>query len=275
MPQPEEKPLPVSSSTPPDFSPEQVCLFQEVLRLLNREKLPYAVSGAFALQHHTGISRNTKDLDVFLPAEFVPCALQALKEAGFETQVCDPVWLAKAHHGEYYVDLITGMSNAIITVDHSWIERASEANVLGVPSRVLGAEELIASKLFVTFRERFDGADIVHVIHGTHGKLDWNRLMTLVGEHWMVLLWEMILFQYVYPAQSHYIPEHLWTDLLGRLQQELRNPNPRAPFRGSLIDENMFAIDVREWGMANLIEDQRARREFRIPEDDKDETTAA
>ena len=275
MPPREEKPLPVSSSAPPEFSAEQVQMFQEVLHLLNLEQLPYAVSGAFALKHHTGISRNTKDLDVFLPAEFVPCALQALKGAGFETQVCDPVWLAKAHRGEYFVDLITGMSNAVITVDNSWIERASKEMVLDVPSRVLGAEELIASKLFVTFRERFDGADIVHVIHGTHGKLDWDRVLTLVGEHWLVLLWALVLFQYVYPAHSHYVPKRVWNDLLERLQQELRTPNPRAHFRGSLIDENMFAIDVREWGMANLIEDQRARREFCIPEDDKDETSAA
>ena len=65
----------------------------------------------------------------------------------------------------------------------------SDAEVLGVPVKVLAAEELIASKLFVTRRERFDGADIVHVIHGTGGKLDWDRILYLVGEHWMMLLW--------------------------------------------------------------------------------------
>ncbi len=50
-----------------------------------------------------------------------------------------------------------------------------------MPTRVLAAEELIASKLFVNFRERFDGADMVHIIFGTSGRLDWQRLRQLGG----------------------------------------------------------------------------------------------
>ncbi len=122
-------------------------LFCEVLGHLNHAHLPYVVAGAFALQQHTGIWRNTKDLDLFLPAQAVPEALQHLEEQGFEIEISDPVWLAKAHRDGYYVDLITGMSNAIITVDQSWIDRSAESVVLGVRTRVLAAEELIASKL--------------------------------------------------------------------------------------------------------------------------------
>ena len=131
----DEKPLPVSTSKPPVFPPEQERLFREVLHLMNDSGIPYVVSGAFALGQHTGIWRNTKDLDLFLAPEDVPPALQNSPEAGFETEVRDPVWLAKAHRGEFFVDLITGMSNAVITVDRSWIERGSPADVMGVPSR--------------------------------------------------------------------------------------------------------------------------------------------
>lgn len=222
------------------------------------------VSGAFALQQHTGIWRNTKDLDLFLPADVVPQALQHLKEQGFETEIRDPVWLAKAHRDGYFVDLITGMSNAIITVDQSWIDRGSPAEVLGVPTRVLAPEELIASKLFVNFRERFDGADVVHIIFGTRGQLDWQRLRQLVGEHWEMLLWELVLFHYIYPAKGHYIPREVWEDLLARLRQDLAHPNGRASFRGSLLDEKMFAIDVHEWGMEDLLQLSRGRRESEI-----------
>jgi Nucleotidyl transferase of unknown function (DUF2204) len=259
-----EQPLPVSTSLEPDFPPEQRALFCDVLRHLNRAQLPYVVSGAFALQHHTGIWRNTKDLDLFLPPEVVPQALAHLQEQGFETEIRDPVWLAKAHRDGYFVDLITGMSNAIITVDQSWIERGSPAEVLGVPTRVLGAEELIASKLFVNFRERFDGADVVHIIFGTRGKLDWQRLRQLVGEHWEILLWELMLFHYVYPAKAHYVPREVWDDLLSRFRNDLDHPKKRAPFRGSLLDEKMFAIDVNEWGMENLLQEQRKHREPKI-----------
>jgi hypothetical protein len=264
-----EKELPVSSSVPPSFPPEQRALFCEVLQHLNRVEVPYVVSGAFALQQHTGIWRDTKDLDLFLCSSAVPGALRHLQEEGFETEIRDPVWLAKAHRDGYYVDLITGMSNAIITVDQSWIDRGAPAVVLGVPTRVLGAEELLASKLFVNFRERFDGADIVHIIYGTRGRLDWERLRQLVGDHWELLLWELLLwelllFRYVYPAKQHYVPREVWDDLLARLRHELDSPSTQPPFRGSLIDEKMFSIDVQEWGMENLLQEQRDQREPKI-----------
>jgi hypothetical protein len=259
-----EKALPVSSSTPAVFAPQQEKLFRQVLQHMNERGVPYAVAGAFALAQHTGISRDTKDLDIFLPAEHVAEALRSLKEEGFETEILDPVWLAKAHRGEFYVDLITGMSNAVVMVDQSWIDRGISSYAFGVPVKVLAAEELIASKLFVTRRERFDGADIVHVIHGTRGKLDWQRLMDLAGEHWEVLLWHLVLYHYVYPAHTDYVPRVLWEELLSRLSNSLRHPDQHASFRGSLIDPNMFAIDVCEWGMEDLLEQFRARRQPKL-----------
>lgn len=258
MPNAEEKPLPVSSSTAPDFPPEQQRLFREVLQVLNQGRVPYVVSGAFALQKHTGIWRDTKDLDVFLAARHVPGALQCLINDGFECSVVDPVWLAKAHRGDFYVDLICGMSNAVIVVEDSWIERGMAEEIVGIPVRVLAPEELIASKLFVTRRERFDGADIAHIIYGTRGRLDWERLLQLAGSHWEILLWALVLFHYVYPARSAYVPRDVWEGLLQRFHNELANPDPHAKFRGSLVDEKMFAIDVNEWGLDNLIEVFRA-----------------
>jgi hypothetical protein len=75
-----EQPLPISTSVPPNFPPEQRELFCDVLRHMNRAQIPYVVSGAFALQQHTGIWRNTKDLDLFLPPDAVPQALHHLHE---------------------------------------------------------------------------------------------------------------------------------------------------------------------------------------------------
>src|SRR5207302_3524132 len=71
-----------------------------------------------------------------------------------DLEVVDPVWLSKAWRDGFFVDLITGMSNGIITVEDSWIEGSARAKVTGVQTRVLAAEELIASKMFVLFRER-------------------------------------------------------------------------------------------------------------------------
>src|SRR5947209_1258045 len=192
-----EKPLPVSSSVQPTLPPEQLAFFRQVLEMMNEQGFEYVVSGAFALQEHTGIFRDTKDLDLFCTPATASKALAYLHSIGFQVDVTDPVWIAKAWQGEFFVDFITGMSNGIITVDDSWIARAYPEKVLGVPARVLAPEELIASKVFVDFRERFDGADIVHVIFGTKGKLDWQRLLHVMHGHTELLFWHLVLFHYV------------------------------------------------------------------------------
>src|SRR5262249_36101513 len=107
-------------------------------------------------------------------------------------------------------------------------------------------------------RERFDGADIAHIIYGSRGKLDWNRILQLAGEHWEILLWNLLLFRYVYPGQTQYVPQKVWDDLLGRFTKALGRPNSEARFRGSLVDDCMFAIDTQEWGLDNLLEESRA-----------------
>jgi Nucleotidyl transferase of unknown function (DUF2204) len=252
--------IPVTSSMPMDVPEEQARLFRDVLTSLEQRQIPYAVSGAFALRQHTGICRFTKDLDLFLTAENSRIAFAYLKEQGFDCEEYDPVWLSKVRTGDYFVDLITGMSNGVILVEDSWIERSRPAVIHGVTTRVLAPEELVASKLFVDKRERFDGADIAHIIYGTYGGFDWNREMGLVGEHWELLLWSLLLFHYVYPAQGHYVPDRIWAELLRRFQRTLKEPDPKARFRGSLVDERMFAIDVNEWGLDNLFEEIRAKR---------------
>lgn len=269
--------LPVSSSLPPAFAPEQERVFRDALVLMNASGLPYAVSGAFALHEHTGIWRNTKDLDLFLPTESLLPALEPFKQNGFETEVRDPIWLGKAWREGYFIDLITGMSNAIIQVDQSWIDRTIRADILGVEAPVLSAEELIASKIFVTRRERFDGADVAHLIYATRDSLDWERVFELVGEHWEILLWSLIFYRYIYPRHANEVPRRVWHQLLEKFENALMNPDLDAPFRGSLIDENMFAIDVQEWGLENEIEkyrDQHRREHREHHKSSKDESAA-
>jgi hypothetical protein len=163
------------------------------------------------------------------------------------------------------VDLITGMSNAAIVVDDSWIERAKYTSFEGVQTRVLAAEELVASKLFIARRERFDGADIAHVIFGTRGRLDWQRVFYLAGDHWEMILWALVLFRYSYPAQTQYVPKDVWCELVTRFHKAISHPDSAAKFRGSLIDDKQFAIDVNEWGLENMMLDYRDRRLKSIP----------
>src|SRR5215475_8480893 len=101
----EGKELPISSSQPPSFSDKQESLFREVIELLEQKRVPFVISGAFALHEHTGIWRDTKDLDLFMPTPEVGRALDILKNDGFETEILDDVWLAKAKRDGFFVDL--------------------------------------------------------------------------------------------------------------------------------------------------------------------------
>ncbi|MGD0213109.1 MAG: nucleotidyltransferase [Terriglobales bacterium] len=254
----------MTSSMPQKFPRKQAEMFRDVLVLLEAEGVPFAVAGAFALQHHTGICRDTKDLDIFLSAEDASTALACLMKQGFECEVNDPVWLAKAYRDRYFVDLITGMSNATIVVDSSWIKHSYPSDVLGIATRLLAPEEMLVSKLFVTRRERFDGADIAHIIYATRGELDWQRILKRTGEHWEILLWALLLFRYAYPSKSSFVPIHLWQDLIGRLREAISDPDPAQEFRGSLIDPCMFAIDIHEWRLENLLDRYRASLQSKI-----------
>src|ERR1700685_1571592 len=240
----ESEVLPVTSSMPADVPEEQATLFREVLTVLEEEGVPHAVCGAFALRARTGMCRFTKDLDLFMTAKTSRAVFPYLRQRGFDCEVRDPVWLGKARKGDFFVDLITGMGNGVIVVGDSWIERASPFVVYGVNTRVLAPEELVASKIFLAKLERCDCAEIAHVIYGTHVSFDWERELKLVGEHWEMLLWSLLLFRYVYPAQTHYVPTAIWQKLLRRFETQIARPNPDASFRGSLVDENMFAIDI-------------------------------
>ncbi|MGH9475503.1 MAG: hypothetical protein ACRD1C_04145 [Terriglobales bacterium] len=239
---------------------EQRQLFQRVLGALCHGRVSFTVAGAFAFQHYTGIRRSAKDLDIFLPSERVPAALTLCRTAGLITEVTDPVWLAKAWAGDYYVDLISGMSNGAYGVAPDWIERAHPGRVLGRAHRILASEEMIVSKLFVTRRERFDGGDICHLLYCRGAALDWPRLLAQVGEHWEMLQWHLMLFRYVYPAAARQVvPQEVWHELERRQRQEAGAP-VRCQFRGSLIDPLQFAVDVGAWGLENLEETSRRRR---------------
>ena len=82
--QPYENVVPETSSGPIHIPEEQQALFREVLELLEKKGTSFAVAGAFALREHTGICRDTKDLDLFLTPANANVALQHLREKGFE-----------------------------------------------------------------------------------------------------------------------------------------------------------------------------------------------
>src|SRR5438093_9142338 len=74
--------------------------------VLRAAEVPFLIGGACMLEVCTGVSRSTKDFDLYVQPNHVKAALRALGRAGYETELTFPHWLAKAKHGADVVDLI-------------------------------------------------------------------------------------------------------------------------------------------------------------------------
>jgi hypothetical protein len=243
-------------------------IYRRALEALNTADIPYVVAGAYAIYEHTGIYRKTKDLDLFFePSSVVPAA-RALRDAGFETRLEDAHWLAKATIGETFVDLIYGMGNGVARIDAEWIRHSRAGILAATPVRIAPAEELIWHRLFIGERHRHDMSDVLHLILCLGETLDWERLVRRAGPDWPLLLAQLLMFNYVYPAYRANVPAWVLSQLLERARtEEDPDPDNLDRTRGPLISQFSFTIDVREWGFvdprADLVREARAQPEIR------------
>jgi hypothetical protein len=227
--------------------------YKRALDALNRGGIPFVISGAYAIYEHTGIYRETKDLDLFVEPQQVIPAARVLSEAGFRMRLEQPHWLAKATLGEHFVDVIFGMGNGLALIDHDWYEHSAPAILAAKPVRVAPAEELLWHRLFISERHRQDMADIVHLILCRGDKLDWDRLLRKTGAHWPLLLAQLQVFSYVYPETTDRVPTRILHTLLGYAAQEAERPRSGEMMtRGTLISRFSFSIDVNEWRLRDL-----------------------
>ena len=173
-----------------------------------------------------------------------------LSEVGFETEVLYPHWLAKAWSGPHFVDFIFDSANGLCPVDDAWFEHAAKCTLWNVPVLVCPVEEMIVSKCFVMERERFDGADVYHLIEACGATLDWERLVRRFGDNWRVLLGHLIFFSFVYPQKRHCVPQPVMNELLERAKREQRPENSEV-CRGTLLSREQYLVDLRERGYAD------------------------
>jgi len=223
--------------------------YKEALELLNDSGANYMLGGAFAFFHHTGIFRDTKDLDVFCKSSEYPKIMKFFAGLGYRTELTDVRWLAKIFKNEYYIDIIFDTVNNICTVDDSWYEYAIHAEFKGIKVLLIAQEELIWAKMNVQNRERFDGADVNHLILKTGKTLDWKRLLAHMEQHWHLLLSQIIMFQFVYPSDfQDIIPKWLFDELMSRAYEQYDLPSSvEKVCRGPIIDQTQYSTDIKEW----------------------------
>jgi len=219
--------------------------------------IPFLIGGAYVVEVYAGVSRQTKDFDLYLRPQHVDLALDALKRAGYKTKKTFPHWLAKAGRGRDHVDLIFRAGNGLCEVDDSWFERAHGHEFLGLSVKLCAPEEMIWMKAYIMERERFDGADIAHILQSCAEKLDWAHLVRRFGPDWPVLLSHLVLFGYIYPSERDKIPAAVMDNLIARLRSERRTAGADRICRGTLLSRKQYLMDIHERGFRDARLQQR------------------
>ena len=144
--------------------------------------------------------------------------------------------------------------------------------MLGLAVKVVPVEEKIWTKAFIMERERYDGADVAHLIHACAPRMDWARLLQRFGPHWRVLLSHLVLFGFIYPSDRSLVPQWLMDELTERLRVETRSVPPRGGHcAGTLLSREQYLPDVAHKGY----EDVRLGPHSTMTHDDVAEWTAA
>jgi hypothetical protein len=160
-------------------------LLLDVADILAKIEVPYAVIGALAVSVH-GLPRFTADADAMIWLEGTGETMTGLRDrfvsAGYLSQlshgdVDDPLTgvlvLEDAHKNQ--VDLVLGLKG----MDPKAVKRCVTTTLLGSPLQVLGAEDLIAMKVFAGGPQ--DLEDVRGILQVSKEKLDLALVRDLAG----------------------------------------------------------------------------------------------
>jgi len=186
---------------------------------------------------HSALS-NGEGLDPVI-AGFYRGVLAALEDSG------RPYLIGGAYALNHYASIKRNTRDLDI-----FIKRERTTELLGFEVKLSPIEEMIWSKAFIMERERYDGADIVHLLLTRAEEVDWTRLMQRFDGHWRVLLAHLVLFGFVYPAERHWVPVWVMDELLRRLRSELKQPAPVGTLcQGTLLSREQYLPDIQEQGL--------------------------
>jgi hypothetical protein len=237
--------------------------YHRAMELLEQAGVPYAVGGAYALAHYAGIVRHTKDLDLFLRERDLQRAFKAFQAEGCRTELTHPHWIGKAYSpdapasdpskGAYaFIDLIYGAGNGLTRVDDEWMANVVPGRAVGRPAPLCAAEDIIWSKAFIQERDRFDGADVAHLIRARGRDLDWRRLLARFGDKRAVLLGHVAFFTFVFPSERECVPRWVLDELIEHLRDGRGGPPATAEGQrvcyGTFLSWEQYLPDLRERG---------------------------
>jgi len=222
--------------------------YAAAVRVMQKAKIPFLVGGAYALRHYTSVIRDTKDFDVFVRQSDLDATLKAFRKAGYRADLTYAHWLAKVHYGEAFIDLIFRAGNGLCKVGDAWFRHPDKVKLLGLDVRLVRPEDMIWQKAYIMERERFDGADIAHLLRGCADLLDWDYLIACFGPDWRILLSHLVLFGFIYPGERSLVPQRVMRELTRRMESEGSSPEDAKLCQGTLISRAQYLPDIERWG---------------------------
>jgi len=251
---------------------KRIGFYQNVMQLLERRRIKFLIGGAYALGYYTGVARDTKDFDLMLRPRDVPLALRTCQNAGYAAEFVFTHWLAKVWSANAFIDIIFRAGNGLGEVDDVWFSAAPAAEIFGIAAKIAPPEELIWQKAFIMERERFDGADIIHLLASCATRINWKYLIERFGPDWRVLLSHLILFGFAFPSKRDLIPTAVIEELSARLRKELAESPLALPLcNGTLLSRLQYLSDITSGGFI----DARTTGRCRIKPEEIQEWTKA
>ncbi len=236
-------PMPADSGVPwsPKFPPDEWPVYREVIEAAQRERIPFALGGAFSLGFHVGAFHGTKDLDLYVLPAYRKRMIALVTRLGyqdyFDQAPYDRHWIYRATAGGMIVDLIWSMANRRAPIDKWWLS-GPEVDILGTSIRVLPAEVLLWDKLYIMQKERCDWPDVMNLLHFRGKQLDWEALLQSLGEDRPLLAGALSVFGWLSPGIAREFPKWVW--------EKLQLPAPGGP-RIRTNPRHAALLDRRPW----------------------------
>jgi putative nucleotidyltransferase-like protein len=161
---------------------------------LDEAGLPHVVFGSLAtvslgrprpLEPH-------EDIDLLIRPPDAAAALETLRAVGFVSGEEDPSWIHKAKRLGVTVDLIHRAGREV-HLDDEMLHRAVPAHVLGVPVRLMPAEDLAVIKAIIHEEARqADWFDALALVRWPD--LDWDYLVRRARRHGVQRVLSLLLY---------------------------------------------------------------------------------
>jgi hypothetical protein len=219
--------------------------YRAAIQRLQGAKVPFLAGGAYALEVLAGIVRRTKDFDIFVLEEDSQRCLSVLAAAGYRTELTYPHWLGKAFCGEDFIDVIFNSGNGHCRVDEEWFKHAGTGRIFDIQLSLCPVEEIVWQKSFILERDRCDVADVAHLLRHRGNEVNWKRLLVRFGNHWRVLLAQIVLFDFIFPTHRDSVPAWVREQLLANCQNDKlpAGEMDRACY-GTLLSASQYLRDV-------------------------------